>query len=670
MVGLLWLLRPGYVNYPHIFRALLGLILMATAGLCVVWARSSIIGPAPFEGSGVSEIEGVVLAMQPQPALHREQLILAVGTLSGSGASKVRVNVPDEYRGGGAKAGDTVRAKVRLMPPAPPMLPGAYNFARTAWFSGLSATGSAMSELRVVSHDGARDRIGELRNRLAAHILDRLGKDTGGIASALASGDVGAIPESDAQAMRDAGLAHLLSISGLHVSAVIAAAYFLVLRVLALVPGIVLRARLPFLAAISGAMTGIAYTVLTGSQVPTMRSCFGALLVLAAMATGREALSLRMLAVAAFGVLLIWPEAMVGPSFQMSFAAVLAIVSLSGAQPVRRFLAPREEGVIARTARATAMLLISGIVVELALMPIGFYHFHRAGLYGAIANVIAIPLTTVVIMPAVALALVLDIAHLGAPAWWVAGQAIRFLIGLAHWVAERPGAVTLLPTMSGVAFALFAFGGLWLGLWRGAVRLWGLLPAFAGVLWLCTLQPPDILVTGDGRHVAIVEDGGRTLLTLRNTRSDYTRQSIKEIAGFSGDLRPLETWPSARCNDDFCRIDISKTGRLWRVLLSRGHEAVSERSLAAACAGADIVIADRWLASSCRPAWLLIDRDTLGRTGGLSIDLEGQSVDTVAAGQGGHGWWRPIPSGTNHRLRLRSDDHSQSDDRSVSSSAL
>lgn len=397
------------------------------------------------------------------------------------------------------------------------------------------------------------------------------------------------------------------------------------------------------IAAGGGALAGLAYTLLTGAQVPTVRSCIGALLVLAALALGREALSLRMLAVAAFLVMLLWPEAVVGPSFQMSFAAVLAIVALAGSAPIRTFLSPRDEGLLMRGARNLVMVLVTGIVIEAALMPIGLYHFHQAGVYGALANVVAIPLTTFVIMPSVLLALVLDLVSLGAPAWWLADKAVVLLTGLAHWVASRPGAVTVFPAFGAGAFGLFIAGGLWIGLWSGRVRWLGLVPALAGVVLLVSARPADILVSGDGRHVGLLPDNGYKLFVLRESRSTFARENLAEIAGMRGDPIRVMDWPGARCSPDTCIVEVARGDRRWRVLMTRSRGALPERSLAAACERVDIVIADRWLPRSCRPRWLKADRRLLAATGGLAIDLRREHIATVAEGEGQHGWWRPEP---------------------------
>lgn len=628
-------------EHPYLRQATILLPLALAAGCLSIWARSQLVGTEAIERPMVVAIEGRVLSREEQPAQARTRLVLATRLPERSGETRVRVNLPAEKDDPALVAGTVVALRARLMPPAPPMLPGGYNFARTAWFSGLAATGSVIGKVEIVNPGPGGGGLVRAKSALAKHVQGEIDGSEGGIATALATGDRGAIAEADAQAMRDAGLAHLLAISGLHVSAVIGAAYVLAIRLLALWPWLALRVRLPIVAAGMGALAGIGYTLLTGAQVPTVRSCIGALLVLAALALGRQALSLRMLAVAAFLVLLLWPETIVGPSFQMSFAAVLAIVALSGAEPVRRFLAPREEGLVMRTARFFGMLLLTGVVIELVLMPIGLYHFHRAGAYGALANIVAIPLTTMVIMPVEALALVLDVAGLGAPAWWVVETAIAAMLGLAHWIAERPGSVTTLPPMGAGAYALFMAGGLWLALWSGRVRFWGLIPAAAGTLSLLLLEPPDILVSGDGRHVGITGLSGETLIVLREARSDYVRDNLTELAGMTGDVRTLDTLPQARCSGEFCILPVERGGRTWRLLMSRGQDMVPERALAAACERADIVISDRWLPYSCRPTTLKVDRRMLARTGGIAIDLERLRVTTVAENEGHHGWWRP-----------------------------
>ncbi|MFT4026386.1 MAG: ComEC/Rec2 family competence protein [Novosphingobium sp.] len=627
-------------RFPFLRLALLVLPGAVALGCLTVWAKSAMVGTPGIARPMVGELTGEILGREDQPAEERVRFLLATREPATARPIVVRVNVPLKAATPEMAEGATLRLRARLMPPSPPMLPGGYDFARTAWFAGIAATGSALGDPVLVAPGAGGGGLAKLQRSLSEHVHSRLAGSPGGIASAFASGDRGGIAEADEDAMRDAGLTHLLSVSGLHVSAVIAVVYFVAIRLLALWPWLALRVRLPILAAGAAAAAGIGYTLLTGAEVPTVRSCIGALLVLLALALGREPLSLRMLAVAAICVMLLWPEAVVGPSFQMSFGAVIAIVALAGSDPVRRFLAPRDEAWWVRGARQFAMLLFTGVVIELALLPIGLFHFHKTGVYGAFANVVAIPLTTFVTMPLIGIALLLDTVGAGLPAWWLCGKSLDLLLAIAHWTASRPGAVTRLPAIGDGAFALFLIGALWLALWRGRARLLGVVPAGIAAGALALLHPPDLLISGDGHHVGIVEGGGDRLLLLRESRESFASETLTELAGMSGEITSLAEWPGARCSPDFCTVELVRGRRTWHLLIGRSKDAVTERQLAAACDLSDIVIADRWLPRSCQPKWLKADRNLLDRTGGLAIDLEKGSVATVAQGQGEHGWWR------------------------------
>jgi competence protein ComEC len=297
------------------------------------------------------------------------------------------------------------------------------------------------------------------------------------------------------------------------------------------------------------------------------------------------------------------------------------------------------------------------VVIELALMPIGLFHFHRAGVYGALANVVAIPLTTFVTMPLIALALLLDLVRLGAPAWWAAGKSLDLLLALAHWTSVQPGSVALLPAMGRGTFALFVAGGLWLALWSERVRLWGLVPIALGCLVLTRLHGPDVLVTGDGRHVAIVGEEGE-LYVLRESRSDFAADALRESAGVEATPVKLADWPGASCSPEFCVVALERYGRRLTLLLSRNREYVEPRALLAACERADVVVSDRRLPWYCRPRRLKADRALLVRTGGLAFDLRSGRVSSVAETQGRHGWWRePAP----FRATFRNRDSVQSE---------
>lgn len=630
--------------------------LAAVAGLSLIWWRAERVAAPVLPRPVVAGFEAEVERAEPLAARGLVRLALRpTAATDGRGRPialppRVRVNLPVADAPAGLGRGARVRLRARLMPPPTAAVPGAYDYARQAWFDGIGATGRAFAPVTVLRP--AREG-GELRAALSRHIAERLPGSEGGIAAALATGDVGAIDEGDAEAMRRAGLAHLLSVSGLHITAVVAATMLVVLRLLALSPWLALRVRLPLVAAVAGAAAAIGYTALTGWQVPTIRSCVAALLVLAALAMGREAVTLRLVAVGAIVVLLLRPEALAGPSFQLSFAAITAIVALHEHPRLRAWFGPREERGWRRWGRGLFSLLVTGLAVELALMPIAAWHFHRAGLYGALANIVAIPLTTFIVMPLEALALALDVAGMGAPVWWLVGHALGALLWLARAVAAAPGAVAALPAMPAGAFALMVAGGLWLALWRTRWRRLGVAPLAVGAAWALATPAPDLLVTGDGRHLAIRVSDGR-LVRLRERAGDYTRTMLAESGGVDGELPSMDAQRGVRCSRDLCLAETAAGGRTWRVLATRSAYPVPWRELVAACGTADVVVSERWLPDACAPRWLKLDRATLARTGGVAVTFRSGAVRTVRRAGDGHPWVAmPVVAGPRREGRSR-----------------
>ena len=615
-------------------RALGWFALAATIGCALVWARAILMEQPRLSRPAVVQLTGTVQSVDHLAARQATRVVLYSG--SAGVPPKLRLSIDDERLPPGIAPGAQIAVRARLVPPPPMALPGTYDFARDAWFQGLGAVGKPLGHVTVIRPWHARG-LDRARDALRQHIEQKLPSDPAGIAVALATGDQNAVDEDDADAMRRAGLTHLLSVSGLHIAAVVAFAMFLSLKILALSERLALRFNLVLVSATVAAAAGIGYTLLTGAQVPTVRSCVAALLILAGIALGRDALSMRLIATGAIVVLLFRPEALAGASFQMSFAAVTSIVALHSTQWARHLLQRRDEGIVARTARSLLGIVATGLVVEVALAPMALYHFHRSGLYGVFANIVAIPLTTFVIMPSEAAALALDAIGLGKPFWWLCGLSIDGLLRLAHAVASTSGAIILEPSMPAWAFGLMVVGGIWLCLWNTRARMFGLIPVAIGGAAAALAPAPDLLVTGDGTHLAVV-DGGTPYL-LRDRAGDYVRSLVAEASGFDGDPDDLASRPYSACSRDSCVALIRKGAEEWRILATRSAMPIDWTMITHACSEADIVVSDRRLPRGCLPHWLKLDSTLLRRTGGLAIYLGGAPrIDTVADRVGAHPW--------------------------------
>ncbi|WP_152998699.1 ComEC/Rec2 family competence protein, partial [Sphingopyxis sp. H115] len=265
------------------------------AGLLLIWARALWVAAPVLAAPVTTQFSALVERVEPLPA--RDQVrILAQPLRRADLPRRIRLTLRGQ-QAADLGEGETVGVRARLMPPPTASLPGGYDFAQRAWFDRIGAVGTVVGE--VSRTPGRASAPPPLRARLSAHIHERVDGSAGGIAAALVTGDRGAISDADAEAMRRSGLAHLLSISGLHVTAVVGFAMLLTLRLLALSRRLALAGYVLPLAAAAGALAGGGYTLLAGAEVPTLRSFIAALLVLVAFLMGREALTLRLVAAGA-----------------------------------------------------------------------------------------------------------------------------------------------------------------------------------------------------------------------------------------------------------------------------------------------------------------------------------------------------------------------------------
>ena len=239
--------------------------------------------------------------------------------------------------------------------------------------------------------------------------------------------------------------------------------------------------------------------------------------------------------------------------------------------------------------------------------------------------------------------------------WLLCGGAIDGLLGLAHHVAAAKGAVALLPAMPGWAYGLIIVGGLWLCLWNTRVRLLGVVPALVGAVGAATAPAPQLLVTGDGKHLAVVDHG--TPLILRERAGDYVRSLFAEASGYDGDPRDLGTTPYSACSRDACVALLRKGSGEWRLLATRTPTLIDWALFTRACASADILVSDRRLPRGCIPRWLKLDRSALQRSGGIAVYLGRRPrLDTVAERVGAHPWAQAQPRfRSTPRARFRTD---------------
>ena len=625
--------RPGLL--------LLGIVAttMAAGFGAAVLRSHQVAAPVIERRLGPVNLSGRVVEVEPRDRSIR--LTIAEPEIDRLTAAETPAKVRVVVRGSATavRPGDWIHTLAILLPPPPPAAPGAFDFARQAYFRGLGAVGFTVAETRVVATPAGRERgfltsVAALRHTVVERVGRVLEGRSGAIAAALMTGHRGAIGEAELAAMRDAGLAHLLAISGLHVGLIATVIFFAVRALLATSVWLTLRQPIKKWAALVTICGAFAYLMMAGATVPTQRAFLMTALVLTAVLLDRLAFSMGLVAWAATIILLISPEALLGASFQMSFAAVVALIAT---YEIGR------QGLIERRGRRRGwrwpLIYLGGIalttlVAGLATAPFALISFNRVVSYGLVANLAAVPLMALWIMPLVVAAYALMPLGLEALALWPMGLGIEAVLWVAETVASWPGAVSLWPALPPLALALIAGGGVWLCLWQRRWRYFGVLPMLAGLALVFVVRPPDVLVDGRGTLMAVQDGAGRLMMSRKNP-------------GFGGEIwlrragsqaGPL--WPRRGASSSDGRLSCDRLGCLYR---ARGQVVAlvrDARALTEDCRRATVVVSTVPVRRACPSAETLVDRFDLWRQGthALWLEPDGVRVKNVADERGHRPW--------------------------------
>ncbi len=492
-----------------------GLVLLAfgLAGFAASKLRTQAVrAPIAPAGMGVMSIEAFVVDVV-SPGQGGPRLLLApirVGRLEPE-ATPIRVRVTLKEEGDLPAPGTAIRLRGMLNAPPPPASPGSYDFARDAFFDGIGGVGFSLTPIAEIE---VRDRppwqmawemrVNAARWALARQIVDEMGVESGGLAAAMVTGHEAFIPREQVEALRASGLAHIVSISGLHMAIVGGFTFALVRLLIAAWPWAALRISSKKTAALVGLGAVLAYLVLSGAPSPAQRAAITAAAAFGAILVDRQAISLRTLAIAALGILILHPEAVSEPGFQMSFAATAALVALAEAWPrvPKEINTPWPIRIVQGIGVWTAASLGASFVAGLATGPFAMQHFNRVATFGLVANLLVAPISSFLMMPALAVGAVLAPLGLGAVPLAAADLAIDTMNRIAATAAGLPGSQLTIASAPDWTLAAAFLGILWLCLWKGPLRWLG--APFALAVALYPRPPaPDVWISSDGSAVAV-----------------------------------------------------------------------------------------------------------------------------------------------------------------------
>ncbi|MEL6595554.1 MAG: ComEC/Rec2 family competence protein [Pseudomonadota bacterium] len=516
-----------------------------------------------------------------------------------------------------------VMLTAHLSPPQGPVEPGGFTFQRMAWFKGLGAVGYARTPLLALSASDPQADLWVYRQRMALSqtVRDRLDAPVGGVAAAIVSGDRSGIAAGTLTDLRASNLAHLLAISGLHMGLLTGVVFAMLRFGLAFSPYAAHHWNTRKIAAVGALIAGAGYLALSGGSVATERAFIMVSVMFVAILLNRRALTLRAVAMAAVIVLLLTPEALIGPGFQMSFAATTALVAVFGA------LRGRSWHHIPKPLQKIGGVVLSSLVAGLATAPFAAAHFNQIAHFGLLANVLSVPMMGAVVMPAAVLAALLAPVGLAGIGLWIMGQGLRWILAVAHWVAGMEGAVGKILTPMPWVLPLIALGALFVILWRGRERWMGVLPLMlAAILWAAT-ERPVVLISDSGGLIGVMTAEGRSVSKERG--ESFVAGNWLENDGDPADQATAyarsAVWDTRLRHFDLAGHSI--------------HHATGKRATQAlpACAGGVWLVSNQPIAraGACR----VLDPVALRDTGSIAVYADGRVVTAYA--QSGARLWTP-----------------------------
>lgn len=639
MLGAVIVLAGAFYKDKRFLPLWLGAFLLVLGFTAGQWRTHQVAAPALTSKTYPVVLSGRIDEVDPLPQTNRvvlADLQLVSGRIwQDTLPERVRIRLKKSDTTEPA-AGDRVEVKAVLLPLSGPVLPGAFDFQRYAFFEQLGATGYAISDLTVIK-PGEQGYFFEnlrriIRDRISAAIDD---PGHAGLLKAFIIGESHAIPEDIWEVSRLSGIAHLIAISGSHFILIAGFPFFIIRALLAAIPFIALRFPIKKIAAVVAIATSFFYMQLIGAPIPAQRAVISVTVVMLAIILDRDPFTLRLAAFSALVILLFEPESLMGASFQLSFAAIVALIAFYDATRNYWQEAFREPSLLRRWSFYLIGTLVTTMVASLATAPFSLYNFGRMPLLGGwVANMIAVPLSSFITFPICLLACLL--MPFGLEYWplKIAEKTLDMIMAVAQDVITWPYASLVMDAWPAWVLALIVAGGLWICLWSGRVRLLGIVPVLAAVILIPLTPRPDLLVSDTGRLIALRQDDGHLWISSAKTekfiRNEWIKREGSQGSAFWPTRKDDAPLPWVSCEDKRCDIG-------WH-----GKKIVTiYQQVAPAGLCPDILIMSYAAEHDCPASTLIIDKKSLRQSGAISGYLQKDGslmLRTVQAERGKRPW--------------------------------
>ena len=603
-------------DYARIF--VVGLLLIATGFVAAQIRTHSVYTPILKRQLDFRDVEGRIVALETLDKGTRMTLshVRIEGVQPLETPRKIRLKL---WKGDGFVIGQYVRGLASLTPPSPPVIPKGFDFQRYMYFRGIGAVGFLYGPPEIVEDVKAThwmNAVERLRQKIGSRIENALDAPRSGLARALIVGQKTSISDDDMDAIRAAGLAHMLAISGLHVGLFSGVVFFALRFGMALFPPLALRYPIKKYAAVTAMVCAFFYMMIAGATIPTQRAMISITVVFCAILLDRSPISLRVVAFAATCILLIFPESLASASFQMSFAAVTALVAFyDWTRPVWSKWA-RQAGIGKKAALYFIGVASTTVIATLATAPLTLFHFQALPAYGLLANIVCVPLLAFFVMPLAIVALIAMPFGLEGMVFMLMQPGLDVIFRLAHFVHGLDYSVLRVAAFEFLAMVFFVMSVLSVIVFRSQIRF--IAVVVFGALTLMSFQwiQYDVMVSSKVDLVSF--DASEPQLIVSDARkSRFVRENWQQALGYQE--RKVQSFPKEgelaglqyhlRCDGVACRFE--KQGQKVSYLKRYDLQAFRDE-----CAWADIVVsADVYDNIPCDARYTVDRRD--GKKGGV-----------------------------------------------------
>lgn len=631
---LLMLLRVNAHFRPYIFMLMLPLFGFLTVNVRANWVAEPVLSYRYY-----GPVEGRIIEID-RSASDKIRLTLDHVVLADMAPVKtpflVRISLHEQQGFFEPEPGITIMTTAHLSPPSGPVEPGGFDFQRHAWFQKIGAVGYTRVPTLIL-HRADRSKAGmalqRFRSKISRSVQMQMSGEDGAVAAALMTGDRSGISQETLENLRNSNLAHLLAISGLHMGLLTGFVFTGLRYILAIFPFLVLQFPIKKISAGIAILVGGFYLALSGGNVATERAFIMVTVMFIAVLLDQRAVTLRAVALAAIIVLMLRPEALLGPGFQMSFAATTALVTVFGWLKNWRGVA------IPRMLSPVLAVVVSSMVAGLATAPIAAAHFNRIADYGLIANLLSVPLMGILVMPGAVVAACLAPLGLAWVGLSIMQPAIHWILSVAEYVAIMEGAVSYVLSPSWYVLPILGCGALWIMLWRGKGRGVGVVAmALAFMLWNQS-ERPTLLISESAGLIGLQTDFGRVL--NKGKGEGFAASSWLENDGDGADQQAA----SIRTGLDGEKGNIEFYVHNYLVMHLSGRNA--KLRVEKACENSLFVILAAELTKPIEGCDVL-DRSRLAKLGAVAINFTDEEYELISSKQkAGQRLWNSLPSQRN-----------------------